>query len=116
MVTSGESDSLHKLRDEIELFIKSLPHPVVVEDEAELFDLSASQWRVSVEFGKVIFAAWNAARAVSRRIEEIAYRDGERLGVFARKAGGRETLTLEFHPAVRATLQQTDKAPGRETF
>jgi len=116
MVTSGESDSLHKLRDEIELFIKSLPHPVVVEDEAELFDLSASQWRLSVEFGKVIFAAWNASRSVSRRIEEIAYRDGERLGVFARKAGGRETLTLEFHPAVRATLQQTDKAPGRETF
>jgi len=116
MVTSGASESLNKLRDEIEFFIKSLPHPVVVEDEAELFDLSASEWRLSVEFGKVIFAAWNAARSVSRRIEEIAYRDGRRLGVFARKAGGRETLTLEFRPADRAALQLTDKAPGRATF
>jgi hypothetical protein len=116
MPTSGDVESLHKLRDEIELFIRSLPHPVVVEDEVELFDLSASEWRLSVEFGKVIFAAWNAARSASRRIEEIAYRDGERLGVFARKAGGREALSLEFRPADRADLQLTDKAPGRATF
>ena len=116
MPTSGESESLHRLRDEIELFIKSLSHPVAVEDEAELFDLSVSQWRVTVEFGKVIFAAWNAARSASRRVEEIAYRDSQRLGVFARKAGGRETLTLEFRPADRAALQLTDKAPGRATF
>ena len=116
MPTSGESKSLHKLRDEIELFIKSLSHPVVVEDEAELFDLSASQWRLSVEFGKLIFAAWNDARTLSRRIEDVAYRDRERLGVFARKAGGRETLTLEFRPADRAALQLTDKAPERASF
>ena len=68
MPTPGESESLHKLRDEIELFIKSLRHPVVVEDEVELFDLSASEWRLTVEFGKLIFAAWNAARSVSRRV------------------------------------------------
>ena len=116
MPTPGEGESLHRLRDEIELFIKSLSHPVAVEDEAELFDLSVSQWRVTVEFGKVIFAAWNAARSASRRVEEIAYRDSQRLGVFARKAGGRETLTLEFRPADRAALQLTDKAPGRATF
>jgi hypothetical protein len=88
----------------------------MVEDEAEIFDLSASEWRLSVEFGKLIFAAWNAARSVSRRIEEIAYRDGERLGVFARKAGGRETITLEFRPADRAARQLEDKGPGRATF
>jgi hypothetical protein len=68
MPTPGESQSLHKLLDEIELFIKSLRHPEVVEDEVELFDLSASHWRLSVEFGKLIFAAWNAARSVSRRV------------------------------------------------
>ena len=72
MPTSGESESLHKLRGEIELFIKSLSHPVVVEDEAELFDLSATQWRLSVEFGKLIFSAWNDTRTLSRRIEDIA--------------------------------------------
>jgi hypothetical protein len=116
MPTSGESESLHKLRNEIELFIRSLSHPVVVEDEAELFDLSASEWRLSVEFGKLIFAAWNDARTLSRRIEDIAYRDRERLGVFARRAGGRETIALEFRQADRDSRQLKNRAPGRETF
>jgi hypothetical protein len=116
MPTPGESESLHKLLGEIELFIKSLRHPVVVEDEAELFDLSASHWRLSVEFGKVIFAAWNAARSVSRRVEDIAYRDGERLGVFARKPGGREITTVEFRELDRAIRQLAEKAPARESF
>ncbi|MGO8733650.1 MAG: hypothetical protein ACLQVM_12770 [Terriglobia bacterium] len=116
MPIPGESESLHKLLDEIELFIKSLRHPVVVEDEVELFDLSASHWRLSVEFGKLIFAAWNAARSVSRRVEDIAYRDGERLGVFARKPGGREITTMEFRELDRANRQVTDKAPARASF
>jgi hypothetical protein len=116
MPTPGENESLHKLREEIELFIKALHHPVVVEDEVELFDLSTSEWRLTVEFGKLIFAAWNAVRAVRRRIEDVAYRDSERLGLFARKAGGRETITLEFREADRGVRQPTDKAPGRETF
>jgi hypothetical protein len=116
MPTPGESESLHRLRDEIELFIKSLHHPVVVEDEVELFDLSATEWRLSVEFGKVIFAAWNAARSVSRRVEELAYRDGARLGVFARKPGGREVTTVEFRELQAAVRQATDKGPGREIF
>src|SRR5271157_2045879 len=111
MPSARESESLHQLRDEIELFIKSLHHPVVVEDEVELFDLSASEWRLTVEFGKLIFAAWNAARSVSRRVEDIAYRDAERLGLFARKAAGRETITLEFREAHRVPI--ADKAPAR---
>jgi hypothetical protein len=115
MPTSGESESLQKLRDEIELFIKSLRHPLLVEDEAELFDLSASEWRLTVEFGKVLFAAWNPARSLSRRVEDIAYRDSERLGLFARKVAGRETVTLEIREA-HCTRQPTDKAAGRESF
>ena len=116
MPTLDQSEALQKLRDEIEEFIKSLPRPVVVEDEAEIFDLTASQWRVTVEFGKVIFSAWNEARSWSRRVEEIAYRDAERLGVFARKPGGRDTVTLEFRPAERGAAQTTDKAPQREAY
>jgi hypothetical protein len=111
---SGERPSRHELRDEIELFIKSLRHPVAVEDEVELFDLSAADWRLTIEFGKLIFAAWNAARSVSRRVEDIAYRDGERLGLFVRKPGGRETTTLEFRELDRAVV--ADKAPARESF
>jgi len=115
MPNPGDSESLHKLRDEIELFIKSLRYPVVVEDEAEIFDLSASEWRLTVEFGKLVFAVWNAARSLSRRVEDIAYRDAERLGLFVRKSAGRETSTLEIGESVRVR-QPTDKAPARGSF
>ena len=116
MSTTAEGGSLDKLRGDIEQFVKSLRRPVVVEDEVELFDLSATSWRLSVEFGKLIFEAYNAARSVRRRVEEIAYRDGDRLGVFARRPGRREAATLEFREFERGAGQAVDKAAGRATF
>jgi hypothetical protein len=107
MPASRDLDSLRALQGEIETFLKSLRHPLVVEDEVVLFDLTAASWRLSVDFGKLIFEAWNPARSLARRVEEIAYRDRGRLGVFVRKSAGRETSTLEFRelesagPAVR---------------
>jgi hypothetical protein len=59
-------------------------------------DLTAAQWRLTVEFGKLIFSAWNSGRSFSRRVEQVAYRDRDRFGIFVRKPGGRETTTLEF--------------------
>jgi hypothetical protein len=95
-------ESLSQLRTEIEAFLKSLRHPIVVENEEELFDLTAARWKLSVEFGKLLFEAWNDARSIGRRVEEIAYRDRSRLGLFVRKPGGRETNTLEFRELERA--------------
>src|SRR5712692_10335406 len=89
-------DSLRQLQGEVEAFIHSLDHPVVVEDEVELFDLTSARWRLTLEFSKLIFEVWNPARSVTRRLEEIAYRDRSRMGIFARKPGGREVGTLEF--------------------
>ncbi len=88
--------SLTELQKEIESFLKTLRHPIVVEDEEELFDLTAARWKLSVEFGKLLFEAWNDARSIGRRVEEIAFRDRGRLGLFVRKAGARETSTLEI--------------------
>ncbi len=96
MIRVPDSGSLRRLQSEIERFLASLGHPIVVEDEMELFDLTAAQWKLSVEFGKLLFEAWNAARSIGRRIEDIAYRDRDRLGIFVRKPGARETATLEF--------------------
>jgi hypothetical protein len=89
-------DTLQSLRNDIEAFVKSLRHPIVVENEEELFDLTAARWKLSVEFGKLLFEAWNDARSIGRRVEEIAYRDRGRMGLFVRKAGARETNTLEL--------------------
>ena len=65
-------DTLQSLRNDIEAFVKSLRHPIVVENEEELFDLTAARWKLSVEFSKLLFEAWNDARSIGRRGEEIA--------------------------------------------
>ncbi len=95
-------DSLRHLQGEIENFLHSLEHPLVVEEEVELFDLTAAEWRLRLEFGKLVLEVWNPARSIARRVEDIAYRDRKRLGIFVRKPGGRETGTLEFRTLERA--------------
>jgi hypothetical protein len=106
--------SLDSLREEIELFLKSLRHPRVVEDDVERFDLTASDWRLNIEFGKLLFTAWNAAHSMTRRLEEIAYRDGGRLGVFVRRPGRRESGVLEFRESTPATPR--GRTPDRAGF
>ncbi len=93
---SPPDESLLELQSGIQRWIASLHHPVVVENDEELFDLTAARWKLSVEFGKLLFEVWNDARSIGRRVEEIAYRDAGRLGLFVRKPGGRETNTLEL--------------------
>ena len=112
MTERPEPESLEDLCREVDAFVRSLEHPVVAEDDAEQFDLRAANWRLAVEFGKLIFEAWNSGRTFIRRVDGLAYRDGARLGVFVRRPHARETSTLEFHesPGTSALL---DRAQGR---
>ena len=103
-----------QLQCEIEELLGQLHHPVLVENEVELMDLSTAQWRLTVEFGKLIFSSWNSVKSFSRRVEELAYRDRDRFGIFVRKPGGRETTTLEFRE-LRAPAAP-GRVPGRTTF
>ncbi len=106
---------LEQLQSEIESFVRSLAHPIVVENEIELFDLTAAEWRLKIGFGKLLFEAWNTARSIARRVEDIAYRDHVRMGIFVRKPGGRDVGTLELRE-----LRQDDRtgraAIGRTRF
>ena len=108
------SPSPHSLQQEVDRLIQLLHHPVLVENGVELMDLTAAQWRLTEEFGKLIFSAWNAGRSFSRRVEDIAYRDRDRFGIFVRKPGGRETATLEFRE-LRAPVSVARSA-GRSGF
>lgn len=107
-------ESLRALQQEVETFIRSLEHPVVVEDEVELFDLTAARWQLTVQFDKLLFEAWNPARTLARRVEDVAYHDGDRLGIFVRKPHARETSVVEFrelHPK-----QSRGRASERSAF
>ena len=112
MSASPNTESLQALQAELESFLKSLRHPILVEEEAELLDLTAAEWRLTMEYGKLIFTAWNAARSISRRVEEVAYRDGGRMGVFAWKPGARESGTLEFCELSASKPSQRDHERG----
>ncbi len=102
MPVSPQPEDLVSLQRDVEGLLRQLRHPVLVENEVALMDLTAAQWRLTVEFGKLIFSAWNSAKSFSRRVEAVAYRDRDRFGIFVRKPGGRETATLEFREVARA--------------
>ncbi len=117
MPFSTSPDRLRELQSEIEDFLKSLDHPVVFEEEVEVFDLTSGRWKLDVEFGKLLFEAWNQARSIGRRVEEVAYRDRKRMGVFVRKPGGRETATLEFRElGSREEAARTARVGSRASF
>jgi hypothetical protein len=114
MPTSVNSDPLPELQSELEVLLQGLRHPVLVENDVELMDLSAAQWRLNVEFGKLIFSAWNPGRSFARRVEGVAYRDRDRFGLFVHKPGDRETTTLEFRELRAPTA--AGPAVGRTGF
>ena len=109
-----QPEALRKLQSDMEALLARLHHPVLLENDVALMDLTGAQWRLTIEFGKLMFTAWNSATSLSRRVEEFAYRDHDRFGVFVRKPGGRETATLEFR-ALHAVEKQ-GRAAGRTGF
>lgn len=113
MPSPPDLDSFRELQREIETFLKSLAHPVVVEDEVEVLDLTAARWKLSVEFGKLLFEAWNPLRSIARRVVDVAYRDRGRMGLFVMRPGGRATGTLEFRELDRAERTERKVERGR---
>jgi hypothetical protein len=109
-----QTNPLGELQIEVETLLGRLRHPVLVENEVELMDLTAAHWRLNIEFGKLVFSAWNSGKSFSRRVEELAYLDHNRFGIFVRKPGGRESTMLEFRELhVPATVGH---AAGRTAF
>ncbi|MGH9404777.1 MAG: hypothetical protein ACRD3D_02945 [Terriglobia bacterium] len=108
VIPVSNPDALLDIKAEVEDFLGAHANSVLVEDGAELMDLSRSTSRVSIEHGKLLFEAWNGARSIVRRVEEVAYRDQGRLGLFARRPAAREAGVLELRdggspaPAERA--------------
>src|SRR5690348_12705152 len=116
MPPTSDPELMAKLQRELEAFIQSLAHPMVLEEEVDIFDLTSARWKLSVEFGKLLFEAWNESRSISRRVESVAYRDGKSLGVFVRRPGGRERITLEFRDLFQPERSIRTRAANRTRF
>jgi len=112
MSSSLGADPLFSIQAEIQSFLERLERPAISGEDFGTLDLSHSEWRLSIEYGKLIFEAWNAARSFHRRIEEISHRDRGRLAVLVRKPGGRETAILEFHGASTAPAGRVMASPA----
>ncbi len=114
MPSSPKPEQLRELQSEIESFLRLVPHPILMEDDIALLDLTSASWRLTIEFGKLIFSAWNSGKSISRRVEEVAYRDRDCFGIFVRKRGARETTTLEFRDLRSSPV--VARATGRRRF
>ncbi len=116
LTSAASAESLRRLQKEIETFLTSLRHPVLVEDELELLDLTAAQWSMTLEPRGLLLQAWSPGRSISRRIEQLAYRRRGRLGVFVRKPGGRESATLELRDFDAPSEHSPDRNVRRASF
>lgn len=108
MTSDSVHDSLEQIKTEIERFVSACPNAILFEDGAELMDLSAAEWRLTVAHGKLLFEAWNGARSIVRRVEEVAYRDSGKLGLFVRKDLGRSASVLEMRERGAAAQSRGD--------
>ena len=108
-------DGLGALRRDIEGFVHTLHRPVLVENGAELFDLTVSEWRLSIEHGRLIFEAWDSHRSLARRVEGLAGRDSGhdlgRISLAARRQNGCLATRLEIRE--RGWVDAGHRAPGR---
>lgn len=108
MTSDSGHQPVEQTRTEIENFLAAYPQAVLFEDGAELIDLSAAEWRLSVAYGKLLFEAWNGARSIVRRVEEVAYQDSGKLGLFVRRGFGRSDGVLELRERAEAAPSRGD--------
>lgn len=102
MMRDSAPENLKEVQNEAENFLRSSSDLVLLEDGIRIMDIASSEWRLAIEFGKLMFEVWHPGRSFGWRVEDIAYRDGGRLGLFVRKPGGRGTSTLEFRGAIES--------------
>ncbi len=104
---------MDEIKAEVEDFLRSAAQPVVFEDGGELFDPASSEWRLAIEFGKLLLEAWQPGRSVVRRIEGVAYRDTGILGLVVRKPGAGANQVLELRASQRMPALHGD---ARQNF
>ena len=112
MSDSSHPDSHTEVGDQIQSFVESLRHPVLLEGSALLFDLAASDWRLDSKFGKALLEVWNPGRSIVRRVE-AAEQDGNRLRLLARRPRTGQPVVLEICESEEARTS-ADKEDSRK--
>ncbi|HLW79189.1 MAG TPA: hypothetical protein VKU44_06275, partial [Terriglobia bacterium] len=87
---------LHQLQCDIEGFVRTLEHPVLLEDGAGLCDLTLNEWRFLIDHGRLILEVWHSERSLVRRVERVLTCDAARMSLAARRQNGCVAVRLEI--------------------
>ncbi len=109
-MTSFDNDKPEQTKQELEDFIRRGKSLVVVEAGDPFLNLAHHDWKVSLQFGKLLLEIWRPGSSFAWRIDSVAYRDDGRLGLFVHKPGARETTTLELRESgASVSLSKSDE-------
>lgn len=114
MTPHSTANDLEKVRNEVESFVRSSHDLILLEEGVHTLDFAGNDWRLAVEFGKLMLEVWHPGRSFRWRVEGIAYRDDGRLGLFVRKPGGHGTAALELRETTEAV--STSRVSARSTL
>lgn len=96
MLPVPNPELLLEIKNEIESFLAEHPGASMFEEGREIIHLPRAEYTLNLEYGKLLFEAWDGERSLVRRVESIAGRDKNQLGIFVRKPGRPETIVLDL--------------------
>src|SRR5438093_10842684 len=73
MSNTSERNQLEALRGRAVGFLESLRHPILFDDGAEVFDLTAARWKFSIEFGLPLLEVWNPNPSLRIRVADVSF-------------------------------------------
>lgn len=107
---------LEEIKAEAEDFIRAGRDLVLLENDVETIPLAGHEWRLAIEFGKLMFEVWSPEVSLAWRIEAMAYRGRGKLGLFVHKRGGREAFTIELREASAAAPNAAKGSQSHRPF
>ncbi len=101
MASIASHNSMEQTKREVEDFIRAANQPMLAESESLLLDLADHRWQISIQFGKLLLEVWTSGHSLAWRVDEVAYRDQGRLGLFVYRPGAHRVSALELRDSVR---------------
>lgn len=107
--------ALEELKEKIELFLLDHPHPVLTEPGREVMDISASNYSLSTQYGKLLWHIWNEHANLVRQITGLQKEKPDRLELRFQRFGKGPPGTLILTDS-RARPEQLERRSLRTQY